>query len=51
MSQKGAEAGVEDPGGGGEGEGPDLRLVPKLPDADGVLGTCAAGIIEHGDLR
>jgi hypothetical protein len=47
----GAEAGVEDLWGGGEGERPDLRLVPELPNADGVLRASAAGIVEEGDFR
>ena len=52
VPEKGAEAGVEDARGEGEGERPDLRLVPELPDPDRVVWTlCAARVVEEGYLR
>src|SRR5918995_578620 len=51
MTQKGAEAGVENLRGGGERGGPDLRLVPEGANIDGVLRARAAGVVEKGDLR
>ena len=42
VGEKGAEAGVEDAGGGGEGEGPDLRLVPEVPDPTALSGASGA---------
>ena len=46
-----AEAGVEDAGGGGEGEGPDLRLVPEVPDPRGILWALPARVEEERYLR
>jgi hypothetical protein len=37
VPEVGAETRVEDARGGGEGEGPYLRLVPEVADPDGVL--------------
>jgi hypothetical protein len=50
VTEEGAEASVEHTCGGGEGEGPDLGLVPELPDARGVLRTLAPGVPEAYDL-
>ena len=46
-----AEAGVEDAGGRGEGEGPDLRLVPEVPDPSGILWALPARVEEERYLR
>jgi hypothetical protein len=46
VPQEGAKTRIEDAGGGGEGECPDLRFVPELPNADGVLRALATGIVE-----
>jgi hypothetical protein len=51
VPEEGAQAGVEHTCVGGEGEGPDLRLVPELPDAGGVCGALAASVKEPDDLR
>lgn len=51
MPQEGAEASIEDAGNGGEGQYPNLRLVPEVAYSDGVLRACAAGVVEQGDLR
>ncbi len=50
VPQKGAEAGVENLRGGGEGERPDLRIVPELSDAYGILRTRATSVEEEGNL-
>ena len=44
MTQKGAEACVENLRGGGERECADLRLVPEVAHTDGVLRARAAGV-------
>ena len=51
VPQKGAEASVENLRGTGEGQRPDLRLVPELPDAGGVIGVLAAHVVEADALR
>jgi hypothetical protein len=51
VPEEGAEAGVEDAGGRGEGEGPDLRLVPETANPDGALRTFAARVVEERYLR
>jgi hypothetical protein len=51
VSEEGAQASVKHTCVGGEGESPDLRLVPELPNAGGVLRALAAGVPESYDLR
>ncbi len=51
VPEEGAEASVEDAAGGGEGEGPDLRLVPEIADPDGALGAFAARVAQQRYLR
>ena len=46
-----AEAGVEDAGRRGEGEGPDLWLVPEVPDPRGILWALPARVEEERYLR
>ena len=46
VTQKGAEARVEDAGCGGEGEGPDLRLVPEVADPRGVAWAFSARVVK-----
>jgi hypothetical protein len=50
VPEEGAQAGVEYTRVRGEGEGPDLRLVPELPDTGGVLRALAADVQESYDL-
>ncbi len=50
VPEKGAQGGVEDARGGGEGERPDLRLVPELPDPYRIWRAFAAGIVEPNDF-
>jgi hypothetical protein len=50
VTQKGAEAGVEDFRGGGEGERPDLRLVPEVAYAEGILRARTASVVEGRNL-
>ena len=50
VSQERAEAGVEHAGVGGEGERPDSRLVPELPDPGRVPRTLATRVPEPDEL-
>jgi hypothetical protein len=51
VPEEGAEAGVEDAGCGGEGKGPDLRLIPELPDPHRVVRTSPARVVKERYLR
>jgi hypothetical protein len=51
VSEEGAEAGVEDAGGRGERERPDLRLVPELSDPHRVMRASPASVVEKRYLR
>ena len=50
LPQERAQSRVEDLRGGGEGERPDLRLVPEFAGAGCILRASAAGAVEEDDL-
>jgi hypothetical protein len=46
VTQEGAEARIQDAGGGGEGQRPDRRLVPEVADPRGVVWAFSARVVK-----